>query len=57
MKWSGLKRNEAERILKKLRRKTEHFEGKKSFLLIAKRIEDKTPEMMDLGDLERIVRG
>ncbi|HIC99770.1 MAG TPA: ATP-binding protein, partial [Piscirickettsiaceae bacterium] len=57
VKWSGLKRNEAERILKKLRRKTEHFEGKKSFLLIAKRIEDKTPEMMDLGDLERIVRG
>ncbi|HIP75379.1 MAG TPA: ATP-binding protein [Thermococcus paralvinellae] len=57
VKWSGLKRNEAERILKKLRRKAEHFEGKKSFLLIAKRIEDKTPEMMDLGDLERIVRG
>lgn len=57
VKWSGLKRNEAGRILKELRRKTEHFEGKKSFLLIAKRIEDKTPEMMDLGDLERIVRG
>ena len=57
MNWSGLKRNETGRILKELRRKTEHFEGKKSFLPIAKRIEDKTPEMMDLGDLGRIVRG
>jgi len=28
-----------------------------NFTLIAKRIEDKTEGIMDLGDLERLVRG
>ena len=57
VKWSELKRKEAKRILEELKEKAERFEGKKRFLLIAKRIDGKTGEMMDLDDLERLVRG
>ncbi len=58
VKWSELKGREAERILEELRRKAERFDVEnKRFLLIAKRIEDKGEGMMDLEDLERLVRG
>ena len=57
VKWSELKRREAERILEELKGKAERFEGKKRFLLIAKKIEDKGEGMRDLEDLERLVRG
>ncbi|WP_456366812.1 ATP-binding protein [Thermococcus sp.] len=58
VKWSELKWREAERILEELRRKAERFDVKnKRFLLIAKKIEDKGEGMMDLEDLERLVRG
>ncbi|GAB6102222.1 ATP-binding protein [Thermococcus atlanticus] len=57
VKWSELKRKEAEKILEGLKEKAEFFDVKnKRFLLIARRIEDKTPEMMDLEELERPVR-
>ena len=57
VKWSELKRREAERILEGLKKKAERFEGKKRFLLIAKKIEDKGEGMMDLEELGRLVRG
>ncbi|MBO8183451.1 MAG: ATP-binding protein [Archaeoglobus sp.] len=57
VKWGEFERREAERVLEGLEKKVERFKGKKRFLLIAKRIEGKTPEMMDLKDLEKAVRG
>ncbi|RLF83321.1 ATP-binding protein [Thermococci archaeon] len=57
VKWSVPGRREAERVLERLKKKAERFEGKKKFLLIAKRIEGKTGEMMDLEDLEKLVGG
>ena len=57
VKWSEPRRREAERVLERLKKKAERFEGKKKFLLIAKRIEGKTGEMMDLEDLEKLVGG
>ena len=57
VKWSEPGRREAERVLERLKKKAERFEGKKKFLLIAKRIEGKTGEMMDLEDLEKLVGG
>lgn len=41
MKWSELKRRNAEKIIEELEKKAEWFEGNKSFLFIAKKIEDK----------------
>ena len=57
VKWSELKRREAEKIIGELKRKAEHFEGNKRFLLIAKKVEDKGEGMMDLEDLEKLIRG
>ena len=58
VKWSELRKEEARRVLEELKEKAERFDVKnKRFLLIAKRIEGKTPEMMDLEDFERLVRG
>ena len=58
VKWSELKRNDAERALEELKKKAESFDVKnKRFLLIAKDIEGKTREMMDLTDLEGFIRG
>ena len=57
VKWGEPGRREAERVLERLKKKAERFEGKKKFLLIAKRIEGKTGEMMDLEDLEKLVGG
>jgi len=56
VKWSELKRREAEKIIGELKRKAEHFEGNKRFLLIAKKVEDKGEGMMDLEDLEKLIR-
>ncbi|MDI3476387.1 MAG: uncharacterized protein PWQ79_2178 [Thermococcaceae archaeon] len=56
VKWKDLGRKEAEKILKGLREKAERFEGEKKFLLIAKRIEGKGEGMLDLEDVERIIR-
>ncbi|AFK23320.1 putative DEXX-box ATPase [Pyrococcus sp. ST04] len=56
IKWSELKRKDAERILEKLKEKAERFEGKKRFLLIAKKIKKKDEDMMDLDDIEGLVR-
>ncbi|WP_297523532.1 ATP-binding protein [Thermococcus sp.] len=58
VKWSELKKREAERILEELKAKAGRFDVKnKRFLLIAKKIEGKGEGMMDLEDLERLVRG
>ncbi|WP_297092163.1 ATP-binding protein [Thermococcus sp.] len=57
VKWSELKKREAERVLEDLKAKAESFNAEnKRFLLVAKRIEGKGEEMMDLNDLERLVR-
>ncbi|MFA4668790.1 ATP-binding protein [Pyrococcus kukulkanii] len=57
VKWKKLKRGEAESILEELKRKAEAFNAKeKRFLLIAKEIKGKTSEMLDLRDLEEIIR-
>lgn len=56
VKWKDLNRREARKILKDLKRKSERFEGEKEFLLIAKRIEDKEEGMLDLEDLEKVIR-
>ncbi|AEC52026.1 Prokaryotic ATPase, AAA superfamily, disease resistance protein related protein [Pyrococcus sp. NA2] len=56
VKWSELRGREAKEILRELERKAEHFEGEKRFLLVAKRIEDKGESMIDLRDLEMIIK-
>jgi len=56
IKWSELKRKEAKRTYEELKKKAERFEGKKRFLLIARKIEEKGQGMMGLEDLEALVR-
>ncbi|ALM74800.1 ATP-binding protein [Thermococcus barophilus] len=56
VKWGRLRRREAERILGDLEKKAERFEGKKKFLLIARKIDEKGGGMMDLEDIEALVR-
>ncbi|ASI99722.1 ATP-binding protein [Thermococcus celer] len=56
VKWKDLKRKEAEKVLGELKRKAEGFEGNKRYLLVARRIEGKGENMLDLRDLEDLVR-
>jgi len=56
VKWKKLTGREAEKILRELRKKAEAFDGPKRFLLIAKKVTEKTPETIDLGDIERAVK-
>ncbi|NJE10008.1 ATP-binding protein [Thermococcus sp. MAR1] len=56
VKWGRLRRREAERILGDLEKKAERFGGKKRFLLIARKIDEKGEGMMDLEDIEALVR-
>ena len=57
VKWGELEGKEAERVLEELKKKAESFDVKdKRFLLIARRIKGKSSEMMDLKDLEGLIR-
>ncbi|WP_371731665.1 ATP-binding protein [Thermococcus sp. ES12] len=57
VKWKKLSGKEAKRILEGLRRKADRFDGEKRFLLVARKIEDKTDGMLDLEDLRTLVEG
>lgn len=57
VKWKKLGEREAKKILEELRKKAETFDGPKRFLLIAREVEEKTPETLDLRGVERAVRG
>ena len=56
VKWKKVRKREAKKILEELRKKAETFDGPKRFLLIAREVEEKTPEAIDLRDVERAVK-